>query len=73
MNAGNRRATAARTAAFLLVLAIGYPAETKDPDRHDADRRPLHEIVSGDVFSKPAEQAPDSDGRSLRQCRRMLG
>jgi len=29
-----------------VLLPIGYPAETKDANRHDRERKPLNEIVS---------------------------
>jgi nitroreductase len=30
----------------VVLLPIGYPAETKAPDRHQSDRKPLDDIVS---------------------------
>jgi len=30
----------------IVLLPIGYPAGTKDPNRHDNERKPLEEIVS---------------------------
>jgi nitroreductase len=30
----------------VVLLPLGYPAEVKDPNRHDADRKPLREIVT---------------------------
>ena len=35
-----------------VLLPIGYPAETKNASRHDAERKPLDEIVSWDRFPK---------------------
>jgi nitroreductase len=30
----------------VVLLPLGYPAESKDPNRHGVDRKPLEEIVS---------------------------
>jgi nitroreductase len=30
----------------VVLLPLGYPAESKDPDRHDIERKPLDEIVA---------------------------
>jgi len=30
----------------MVLLPIGYPAESRDANRHDRDRKPLEEIVS---------------------------
>jgi nitroreductase len=29
----------------IVLLPIGYPAESKDPQRHDQERKPLDQIV----------------------------
>jgi nitroreductase len=34
----------------MVLLPIGYPAETSDPERHSKARKPLDEIVSWDGF-----------------------
>jgi nitroreductase len=34
----------------IVLLPIGYPAETSNPQRHDKARKPLDEIVSWDDF-----------------------
>jgi nitroreductase len=38
-----------------VLLPIGYPAETKDANRHGQDRKPLNEIVSWDRLSRQAD------------------
>ena len=36
----------------IVLLPIGYPAESKDANRHDRERKPLGEIVSWGHFPK---------------------
>lgn len=41
----------------VVLLPIGYPAETSDPQRHDKARKPLSEIVSWDGFPQKKNES----------------